>query len=190
MQMNELLHGEKVHLAALTKADFPQYQEWFSQDVDMMRLLNPHAVYMNTPEAEREWLNQAITNAGKDNFLFSVRTLDDDRLLGNFELFQVNWVARMCTVGIAIADPTLRGKGYGTDAMRIGLRFAFMELNLNRVMLEVYSYNLPAIRSYEKVGFVEEGRLRDKLRRDGEYHDIVQMSILRREWLTKYHSTS
>jgi len=74
------------------------------------------------------------------------------------------------------------GKGYGTDAMRVLLRFAFTEINLHRVSLTVFGYNPRAIRSYEKAGFVVEGRARQRLRRDGQWWEVVYMGILKDEW--------
>ena len=68
------------------------------------------------------------------------------------------------------------------DAMRIILRFAFTELNLRRVSLDVFEYNPRAIASYRKVGFVEEGRLRRFLHRDGRRWDLIFMGMLREEW--------
>ncbi|MCL4252318.1 MAG: GNAT family N-acetyltransferase, partial [Anaerolineae bacterium] len=71
--------------------------------------------------------------------------------------------------------------------MNVLLRFAFMDLNLHRLELNVFSYNARAIRSYEKIGFMREGVLRETLYRDGVYHDIHVMGILRREWMAKHH---
>lgn len=70
------------------------------------------------------------------------------------------------------------GKGYGTAAIKHVLDHAFNERNLHRVDLEVYAFNERAIHVYEKCGFREEGRLRDALLWDGEFHDAIVMSIL------------
>jgi RimJ/RimL family protein N-acetyltransferase len=85
-------------------------------------------------------------------------------------------------VGLGIGDRNDWGKGYGTDAMKIILRFAFTELNLRRVTLTVFEYNPRAIRSYEKVGFRHEGRLRSILLRDGKRWDMLYMGILAEDW--------
>ena len=69
--------------------------------------------------------------------------------------------------------------------MNVILRFAFDELNLHRVSLNVFEYNQRAIRSYEKVGFVVEGREREFLRRTGQCWDMIFMCILREEWEQK-----
>jgi RimJ/RimL family protein N-acetyltransferase len=76
------------------------------------------------------------------------------------------------------------GKGYDTDAMRVILRFAFQELNLRRVSLDTFEYNPRAIRSYEKAGFVLEGRARGYLNREGKRWDLIFMGILQEEWLS------
>jgi hypothetical protein len=83
-----------------------------------------------------------------------------------------------------------KGVEKGTDAMRVMLRYVFNELNLRRVSLIVFEYNLRAIRSYEKVGFVHEGRVRRVMQRDGRRWDFLYMGILREEWLVKGILTS
>jgi len=88
-------------------------------------------------------------------------------------------------VGLGIGERDFWGRGYGTDVMKLILRYAFMEINLRRVTLTVFEYNPRAIRSYEKAGFRHEGRLRKLLHRDGRRYDELFMGILREEWLEK-----
>jgi RimJ/RimL family protein N-acetyltransferase len=73
-------------------------------------------------------------------------------------------------------------KGYGTEAMQLVLQHGFQTLNLNRIMLEVYTTNPRAIRCYEKVGFVHEGCKRQGMYKNGVYIDVLLMSVLRQEW--------
>ena len=73
-------------------------------------------------------------------------------------------------------------KGYGTEAMTLLLKHGFETLNLNRIMLRVYDFNARAQRCYEKAGFVTEGQLRDALYVEGDYRDVLIMSVLRKEW--------
>ena len=86
-------------------------------------------------------------------------------------------------MGIGIGEQTCWSKGRGTDAMRIFLRYAFTELNLHRISLDVLDSNARAIRSYEKAGFVVEGHARQVVRRDGQRGGLIFMGILRDEWL-------
>ena len=67
--------------------------------------------------------------------------------------------------------------------MQLLLEHAFLTLNLHRVDLQVFDHNQSAIKVYKKIGFIEEGRLRDHHYRNGQYFDTLIMSILREEWL-------
>jgi RimJ/RimL family protein N-acetyltransferase len=81
-----------------------------------------------------------------------------------------------------MADPEYRGKGYGTDAMRLAVRYAFNELGLERVTLQAVARNARAIRSYEKVGYELVGTERAWELRDGQRSGIVTMTITREKW--------
>ncbi|PJF44100.1 MAG: N-acetyltransferase, partial [Phototrophicales bacterium] len=89
---------------------------------------------------------------------------------------------RSSEVGISIGQPSYWDQGYGTDAMRVLLRYGFYEINLHRIELKVYSFNERAIRSYEKLGFQKEVVARQAIFRDGQYHDVIIMGLLRSEW--------
>ncbi len=103
-------------------------------------------------------------------------------MIGDIGLDGIRWSQGDTFVGISINDREYWGKGYGTDAMRLILRFAFVELNLRRVTVNVFEYNPRAVSSYAKVGFKQEGRLRAYLNRDGRRWDVLYMGILREEW--------
>ena len=98
-------------------------------------------------------------------------------------LWDLRWSHGDSVVSIALGEPEYWGKGLGTEAMRLCLRYAFTELNLDRVTLWVFGYNQRAIRSYEKAGFMKEGVIRGMLAREGQRHDVHIMGILREEWL-------
>ena len=84
---------------------------------------------------------------------------------------------------ITIGERDAWGRGLGTETTSLMLSHAFERLALHRVGLTVFSYNVRAIRAYEKAGFRIEGRLRDAIVRDGRYFDEVQMGVLAGEWL-------
>ena len=104
------------------------------------------------------------------------------RVIGNSSFFDFDWVARSAEVGIMLGDKTIWNQGYGTEVMTLLLRHGFETLNLNRVFLRVYSENKRAIRTYEKAGFVHEGRMRQAVYKRGTYNDVLFMSVLRDEW--------
>ena len=98
------------------------------------------------------------TTSDGTSFGFHLRTLADDTLIGFVALFSIEWNNGVGTMAVGIGNPDYRGKGYGADALFLILRYAFAELNLHRVGLDVISYNSAAIRAYERAGLPKRGR--------------------------------
>ncbi|MBN1313055.1 MAG: GNAT family N-acetyltransferase [Anaerolineae bacterium] len=172
--------GELVRLTQIQRSDLPAFTHWF-RDYEIQRLLAIDAAVPATDEAEEEFYQLAVKKSG-DAFYFSIRTLERDILIGNCGLTGINQKNRCSDFGIVIGEKEYWGGGYGSDAAQIILRFAFEELNLNRVQLEVFGYNSRAIHCYEKVGFVQEGSRRQAIFREGTYHDVITMAALREGW--------
>ena len=101
---------------------------------------------------------------------------------GQIDLHQIDYRNSHATLGIVIGKKNYLGKGYGQEAIELLQKFVFHTLNLHRLELDVYEYNERAYKCYLKCGFVEEGRLRQKLFRDGRYWDVIKMSILKAEY--------
>ena len=180
----DLLTGQLVRLAALNaEVDAEAFARW-DVDTEFGRQLNTRPRLPTRARQIREFLEKEQSE-DPATIIFSVRTLVDDRLIGFVVFAGINWQHGDTFVAIGIGDPAFRGSGYGTDAMRVMLRYGFMELNLQRIQLDVFSYNERAIKSYLKAGFVEEGRQRGMLQRDGRRWDFIYMGILRDEWLAK-----
>jgi len=76
------------------------------------------------------------------------------------------------------------GRGFGTDATRLAVRYGFREMGLHRIELHVLAYNERALAAYQRVGFVVEGRRRDAVFHDGRWHDEVLMAVLRSDPIT------
>ncbi len=182
---SNLLTGEKVRLAPLSKDDLPIYHKWFS-NTEFLRLFSDNPALPKTVENRAKWYEGASKD--KARYRFCIRTLDDDRLIGYCSIINIDHTSRNGVVAIYIGESSEWGKGYGTDALNILVRYAFMDVNLHRLTLYVFSYNQRAIRSYEKVGFAHEGVLPETLYRDGEYHHIHVMGILHHEWIAKHHA--
>ncbi len=179
---NDFLHGSLVRLCAINSAtDAEAFSQW-SRDSEYMRLSDASPTQMRNSKQVTQFLEKELEGETPTQYAFSIRTLDDSRLIGEIDLSGINWASGETIVGIGIGDRNDWGKGYGTDAMRIILRFAFDELNLHRVFLNTFEYNPRAIRSYEKCGFKIEGRQRSVLNREGKRWDVIYMGILREEW--------
>jgi RimJ/RimL family protein N-acetyltransferase len=124
------------------------------------------------------WRSAKIERPAKSAQHVLHRTLPDDRLVGDVGLDRYDGHGTPLSASTRGASV----KGYGSDAMRVILRYAFTELNLHRVSLNVFEYNPRAVRSYEKVGFKPEGRSRGVLHRAGRRWDLIFMGILFEEW--------
>ena len=181
--MKDIFKGELVRLSAFDHAELGKAYAAWTRDSELQRLFNSGASVLLSSKATVDFFEKEIKVDSPAYHAFSIRKLDDNRLLGDIGLNVINdWSSRDAFVGLGIADRNDWGKGYGTDAMKIILRFAFTELNLRRVTLTVFEYNPRAIRSYEKTGFHHEGRLRGALLRDGKRWDMLYMGILAEDW--------
>lgn len=181
--MRDVFTGKLVRLSGLDPEESSKAFSRWNRDSEYTRLLMMTARPLNSAKATQKWLEKSIEEISPTDFFFTINTLDDDKLLGGLGLGVESWASREAFVFIFIGDRENWGKGFGTDAMRIALRYAFTELNLWRVSLGVFEYNPRAIRSYERAGFRHEGRVRQYLNHEGRRWDILYMGIQQDEWL-------
>jgi RimJ/RimL family protein N-acetyltransferase len=177
--MIDLFMGELVRLGYVGKDDLRATYHWM-RDYELRRWMEDDTVAPLSDEEQDAWTERMQTS--KDAHLFSIVTLDDDRYIGSCSLRLIDDKNGSAVLGIYIGEKDCWGRGYGTDAARVILRFAFMERNLHRVELGVFAFNHRAIHSYEKVGFVHEGARREAIFREGRYHDEYIMAVLRPDW--------
>lgn len=178
MTNTDVLTGKLVRLvAADLEADSKLLAEW-DRDSEYQRLLNSERAARFTIKQTQAFFEKEI---GSMHF-FMIQRLEDSRNIGMIDLAGFNWLTGNAWVGIGIGEREMWGKGFGTDAMRVLLRYAFTELNLNRVTLNVFEVNQRGMRSYAKAGFREEGRAPKVLMKAGVRYDLIYMGILRSEW--------
>ncbi|WP_164670825.1 GNAT family N-acetyltransferase [Virgibacillus doumboii] len=177
----KLLTGSKTRLTRFKEADLPVLEQWY-QDEEFMRLMDTSPAFPKTVEELKEWYVKKQKN---NEFLFAVRTLESDELIGFIALDEIDWANRNSWLALGIGDKANWNKGYGQEILRLALGFAFRELNLHRVQLSVFESNKRAIAAYEKCGFKHEGGHREYLIRDSEPEDMLIFGVLRREWEAK-----
>ncbi|WP_342429645.1 GNAT family protein [Neobacillus sp. FSL H8-0543] len=171
-----LFTGKLVKLTAPRNEDLEVMANW-EEDADYLRNLDTDIAYPRSIEQLEE---ESKRSSGSK--YFRLRTIEDDALIGFVVIHSIEWNNQSGLLAIGIGDRPNQNKGYGSEALQLILRYAFHELNLNRVGLDVISYNGRAIRAYEKAGFVVEGRVRSAVYRDGVYSDRINMGILKSEW--------
>ncbi len=174
-----MLTGQKVVLRALTRDDLERLCQ-FNNDVEVeVAGGGDPPMPQSLARLQADYDAQA-SKGGRDGASFAIEA--DETYIGQCALFQFDDVAHTCALGITIGDKAYWGRGYGSDAIRLLLDYAFRLRNLRRVYLTVNSTNERAIRAYRACGFVEEGRLRQHVWSAGQYIDVVNMGILRDEW--------
>ena len=183
--MNDVFTGKLVRLSAFDPEEMSKAWSRWNRNSEYFRLLNSSGRAIQSPKASLKWMEEEVAELSPASYFFGIRTLADDRLIGELALDVINWSGRDAFVGLGIGETEYWGKGCGTDVMNVLLRFAFTEVNLRRVSLTVFEYNPRAIRSYEKAGFCHEGRVRKVLNKEGRRWDVLFMGILREEWMEK-----
>jgi len=127
-----------------------------------------------------QWL-EAVSKRS-DLFIFAILDRAKNVPIGYCMLNNYMHVHRQAKLGIAIGEPDYQNKGFGSEAVRSIADYGFRDLNLNRIWLDVFSDNAPAIRVYDKCGFKHEGVMRQHYFIDGVYKDAIIMGLLRAEW--------
>lgn len=165
--------GDKVMLDAVRPDDTAMMFEWIN-DPDTVRFNAPYRPV--SWESHLAWM-RALEQRG-DAVIFAVRTLDPQRLVGTLQLVDIHPIHRSAELRIRLGDPSARGKGYGTEAVRLALSHAWNDLGLHRIGAHVFAGNDAALRAYRKAGFRSEGRLRQAAFIGGRWLDIVVMGAL------------
>lgn len=180
MKFQNYLEGEKVRLVPFeADRDSKFFAKW-RRNSEYLRLMDGDIAIQFSVENIKKWIEE---NEISDDFaLFIMKSKVDDHVIGDIGLFGFKGKHSNAFVGISIGEPENWGKGYGTEAMKIMLRYGFAVLNLNHISLTVFEYNQRGVRSYEKAGFKMEGTQRKFLNRDGRRWDMYRMGILKSEW--------
>ena len=169
-----MIEGKKTRLVALSEENLPTYRMWI-EDPDVVDFLASMDFPLSMAE-ERRWFNNATAPNGRDLHLTIVTK--QGRPIGNISLMDIHCVNRSAQLGIVIGEKDCWNKGYGEDAIRALLGFAFGTMGMHRVELRVNEKNKRAISCYVKCGFRKEGRRRKQHFYRGEYCDELMMGIL------------
>jgi len=174
-----MLEGRLVRLRALEAGDVERAYGWVNdREVTQYLLMR----YPMSRAQEEKYLAEASTQGNSfPDVRLAIETTDGVHI-GMCGLHRGSPEDRHTALGIMVGDKSYWSNGYGTDAVQTLLRFAFDQMNVNKVELGVFEFNQRAIACYRKCGFIEEGRRREHYFQDGRYWDIIDMSILRREW--------
>ena len=170
-----ILTGKLVRLRPFEAEDVERAYVWMN-DPEVTEHLA--ARYPFSRKTEADYIARATSETSYTNLVLAVETLAEGRHIGGIDLREARPENRRAELGIAIGEKDCWSRGYGTDAIVTLLRFAFDEMNLHRVQLDVDVTNERAIACYRKCGFVEEGRQRQAHYAGGRYLDVLIMGVL------------
>jgi len=173
-----MLRGERVVLRPIQRADLPRLWELL-EDLEVKVLSETGPVLPFSLARYEARFDQEAAEPPRDQTWFAVET--DGELLGQGGLYGIDHFNRRCELGIALGQ-AFWGKGFGQDAVRALVDYAFTHLNMNRVALQVLADDARAVGAYRKVGFVEEGRLRQQAWVRGRFEDELLMAVVREDW--------
>ncbi|MBN2669268.1 MAG: GNAT family N-acetyltransferase [Bacteroidales bacterium] len=168
-----MIKGEKIQLRALKQSDFEKTIVWRNQP-ELTKLVLSHP-FPITEALELDWYHSILNSKDNKSVYFGIDTIQGN-LIGLVFLNNINWIHRTCWFHILIGDSSAQGKGYGKETMQLISNYAFNTLNLNKISLEVATYNLAAIKLYESTGFIKEGLLKQHYFVDGQFIDSIIMS--------------
>lgn len=170
-----MIAGEHVILRAFEREDAERCYRWMN-DPNIVRTLKTR--YPIAFQNESEWLERAMRVSDVERH-FAIERRDDRSHIGNASIHDIEWVSRTAAFGLFIGEPSAWNRGFGSDAIATLVRFAFEEMNLRKLRINVFDYNERAKHVLETHGFVQEGRLRQEFYREGTYHDIMILSVFR-----------
>ncbi len=178
-----MVRGKSIRLRPVEERDIDCYLVWM-KDPELARLVLGSAAPISRTQIINTFKASFISH--DNNLLFAIEILSVRKVIGFCFLKNIHPIHRLAELEqLFISEKKYRQNGYGRDALQTLLKYAFRELNLNRLWLITYGYNQKAIRFYEKEGFTQEGILRQLQFTMGRYYDGILMAILKEDWAAK-----
>jgi RimJ/RimL family protein N-acetyltransferase len=171
------LTGDRLSLVPFELSDLERLAAFFAEPGNLYYYLPDTLLPRNRAQLlamMEDW------NDGKENFVFTCRY--QDQPIGLLTVSDLDPVAGKAELGIMLAGEESRGKGLAFEAMELILAYAFGELRLHRLYARVAPGNEPSVRLFQKLGFKEEGRIRDAMRRGDGYVDLLLFGLLEDEY--------
>lgn len=168
------IETERLIIRSVVKKDFPTIKKWLEDKENRLFLLSR---LVQPPETIEEIFES-------ENNILGLICLKEKTPIGLIAFLNIDEYHKKAELRKMIGILKERGKGYGNEATKAWIEYGFVTLNLEKIYLTTINTNIKNIRINEALGFRVEGLLRNELKIDGEYHDVLQMSLLK-EWVLK-----
>lgn len=176
-----MLKGKSVLLRPIKRSDISYFLNWFN-DPEVVQYLD---MYLPMTEmSEEKFIEELGTARAGSDVILVIEAIgaESTKPIGNCGLHQINTKDRDAVFGIIIGEKDHRSKGYGVEAGRLMIHYGFQQLNLHRISSAAVAFNERSIKLHKKLGFVEEGRLRQAMFKNGRYYDRLEFGLLIEEW--------
>lgn len=175
-EFSPYLEGKRIYLREVRKSDVNQnYYNWMN-DPEIIQYLESR-FFPNSLDSINEYVAGKAGDRG--NVFFAIVLRGCNKHIGNIKLGSINWIHRYGEIGIIVGEKKYWGKGYGTEAISLMIKYAFNVLNLHKVFAGIYSPNKASIRAFENAGFVVEGVKKEQCFFNGVYVDLIFLAIVK-----------
>jgi RimJ/RimL family protein N-acetyltransferase len=174
------LSTERLLLLPHSERNFAKIHAW-QNDPELLEL-NADSVVFQTEEQTRKALERWIDASRNDIVHLAIHEKASLDLIGFAQIACIDYDHRRCKLALVIGEKALWGAGYGGEALRRIVSYCFLELSLNRIGAEMYSFNERSMRLFESAGFKREGTLRENVRKRGRFFDEYVYGLLRSDW--------
>ena len=176
-----MLKGKDVLLRPFKRSDISFFLKWFN-DPEVVQYLDMHLPM--TEMFEEKFIEELGTTRARSDVLFVIEAKEgaSTKPIGNCGLHGIDSKDRNALFGIIIGEKDYWSKGYGVEAARLLINYGFEQLNLHRISSAAVAFNERSLKLHKKLGFREEGCLRQAMFKNGQYHDRLEFGILREEW--------
>jgi len=180
--MKKYLIGKRISLHGLTEKDLSDDQPYFSWLDDLsLDTYTERSYFPNNSRRMRSYFDEACENDSL--ILLGIFDNETSKHIGNITFQEIDWINRRAFIAYMLGDKSFAGRGIVTDAVLMMMYYGFNKLNFGRIHGGVSELHGASIRICEKVGLLEEGRMRGHIVRNGDASDILIVGALREEWL-------
>lgn len=177
-QIIKFLEGKRVYVRPIENEDLDLFYAKALWNKEGRRLTGTQTV--SSRLGVQQWFDKNSTDSSRIDLIICLQ--ENNQPIGDLAILDIDHHNRNAVVRISIFESEFLGKGYGTEAMSLLVEYGFDLLNLHRIGLDVYAFNERGIKSYQKLGFKQEGIIRDVLFYNGGYHDSIIMGVLKDEF--------
>jgi len=181
------IKGKVLTLRAIEEKDLELLQKWANDPVTQDGIGELH--FPGSMDFHKTWFQNLKNDRLNQRFVVDVPNIG---IIGISSIIKIDWRNSHAWHGLVLGEGNYRGKGYGVDAIMATMRYAFEEMNLERLDGSMIEYNEPSLSAYcgAKLGWKEEGRRRNYYFRKGRYWDQIVVGVTKQDYLELIEKTN